>query len=634
VCGIAGLIGVPGDNQAMGRRLLAALRHRGPDDEGLEQPSPTVTLVHTRLAVLDVSRSGHQPMADHPRDRGRKNWVVFNGEIFNYHELQAELADAGWPCRTRSDTEVILHAYRAWGIDCVQRFRGMFAIGLVDLDKGISCFYRDRLGIKPLYLYRPPQGGLVFASEIRALLALGPEMVSSYVNPGALESYFAQGAVQGYDALIRGITMLKPGTYLSVDLFTGRELNRKTYWQLPVGPACALKRPAAVERLKSLAREAIRLHLVSDVPIGLFLSGGIDSASIVAIASESNVGSLRTINVGFDVEGFDESGPAAATAAAFGSDHEVLRLTGPDVLAALPAALEAMDQPTVDGMNTYVVSQAARRAGLTVALSGLGGDELFGGYASFTDVPRAVALRRRFAWLPFTRLAGHIKRGRLGPKLAEVLARPSDLLTMYLLRRELFLPHERRALHPLPATSDGETGLDLLLMADIRDRSAGLDDLNRISFFELELYMRHMLLRDADAFSMAAPIEYRVPFLDHQLVELVFSCPGSWKRPDLRPKPLLLDIAGSRLPAAVWQRPKRGFTFPWGTWFAPGGALAPIASEAVHDSDTWRRLGLDPPAIVDIWKRFACGDSRVSPLQLLAFVTLRDFAVRHRLRAA
>lgn len=634
MCGIAGLIGVPGDNQELGLRLLATLRHRGPDDEGLEQLSQTVTLVHTRLAIVDLSRSGHQPMADQPPNHSSKNWVVFNGEIFNYQDLHADLAEAGWPCRTRSDTEVILHGYRVWGKNFVHRFRGMFAFCLVDVDRGVAHLYRDRLGIKPLYLYKPPQGGLIFASELRAILALGPKVITPHVNSVTLESYFAQGAVQGYSTLINGITMLAPGTHLTVDLATGREFGRGVYWQLPVGQVNGLCRTEAVEHLSSLLYEVVRLRLISDVPIGLFLSGGIDSAAMLAVASEVNLESLRTINIGFDVEGFNESEDAAAIAAAFGAQHNSLKITGQNILAALPDAMKAMDQPTVDGMNTFVVSRAARQAGLTVALSGLGGDELFGGYASFIDVPRAVALRRRFAWLRGAKLAVRIKRDRSGAKLEEAFGRKPDLLTMYLLRRELFLPHERRALQSLPEGSDGTTGLDVNLLEDLNKRSAELDELNRISFFEVELYMRHMLLRDADVFSMAAPIEYRVPFLDHQLVELAFSLPGRWKRTDPRPKPLLLDAVGSRLPKAVWQRPKRGFTFPWGAWFAPDGALAKTASEAVNDSDTWRRLGVDHTGVENIWKRFMSGDARVSPFQILAFVTLRDFAGRHGIRAA
>lgn len=636
MCGIAGLIGVPGDNREQGRRLLAALRHRGPDDEGIEQPTPAVTLVHTRLSILDLSATGHQPMADNPPANRVRNWVVFNGEIFNYRELQNELAESGWPCRTRSDTEVILHSYRVWGANCVQRFRGMFAFCLVDQDAGVALFARDRLGIKPLYLYRPQQGGLIFSSEVRAILSLGPEIISPRVNPVALESYFAQGAVQGYDTIIRDVFMLEPGTSLSVELNSGRELNKKTFWCVTDSPVREQSRAASVEHLHHLAREAVKLRLISDVPIGLFLSGGVDSAALLAIASEITPESLRAINVGFDTEGFDESGEAAATAAAFGACHDSLRITGSDVLAAMPSVLKSMDQPTVDGTNTFIVSRAARQAGLTVALSGLGGDELFGGYASFTDVPRAVAWRRRLGRLPrvLSKLAKLIKCDRSGAKMAEALTRTPDWLRMYLLRRELFLPHERRGLQQLPDESDEATGLSQVLIEYVQRRGAGLDDLNRVSFFEVELYMRHMLLRDADVFSMAAPIEYRVPFLDHHLVEAVFSLPGEWKRPDPRPKPLLIDLVGARMPEAVWKRPKRGFTFPWGTWFAPDGALAGTAREAASDGVTWRQLGINPAGVLDIWKRFTSGDSRVSPLQLLAFINLRHFAVSYKLHAA
>ena len=620
----------------MARSLLNALRHRGPDDEGIEHPSPSVTLIHTRLAILDLSRSGHQPMTDHPKGDGQPNWVITNGEIFNYRELQAELTRAEWPCRTRSDTEVVLHSYRVWGTDCVERFRGMFAFCIVDQDLNRAFLYRDRLGIKPLYLYRPPSGGLIFASEIRALLSLGPDSVSPRINPRAMESFFAQGAVQGYETLVGGVTMLEPGTCMTVDLATGKQLDRRKYWQLPTARFEETNREAAVERIGELARKAVSLRLISDVPTGLFLSGGIDSAAMLALASEGNgKEAIRTISLGFDIADYDESIDAAATAASLGSDHTCLKITGEDVLTALPDVLKAMDQPTVDGMNTYVVSQAARRAGLTVALSGLGGDELFGGYASFTDVPRAVSLRRRIGWTGLGRLARHLKPSRSGVKFSEAARRAPDLLTMYLLRRELFLPAERRALQPqVPDGSDDITGVEQSLIDDLQNRSAGLDDINRISFFEIELYMRHMLLRDADVFSMVAPIEYRVPFLDHKLVEMVFSLPGKWKRPDPRLKPLLLDAVGPRLPSAAWQKPKRGFTFPWQSWFAPDGALAETTRDAANDVEIWKRLGVSPAGVSNIWQRFNAGDRRVSPLELLAFVTLHDYAVRHGLQAA
>jgi asparagine synthase (glutamine-hydrolysing) len=601
----------------------------------MEHPSPGVTLVHTRLAILDLTENGHQPMADRPPDGLLPNWIVYNGEVFNFRDLQGSLAQAGWSCRTRSDTEVILHSYRVWRENCVQRFRGMFAFCLLDRERGLAHLFRDRLGIKPLYLYRPPQGGLIFASEIRAILALGPEYIAPRVGARALESFLAQGAVQGYETLIDGIEILQPGTRLTIEAATAEEIGRQTYWQLPLQAEERIGRAEAVERLGALGREAVRLRLISDVPLGLFLSGGIDSAAVLSLASQNNSADLRTISVGFDSADFDESGDAADTAAAFGAHHTTLKVTGEDALAALPDLFRAMDQPSVDGMNTYIVSRAARRAGLTVALSGLGGDELFGGYASFTDAPRALAWRRRFGLGRLGRLLSSLLRTRSGAKLAEAFRRPADLLMMYLLRRELFLPAERRALLPdLPRGSCEFTGLNEDCLADLRKRSSPLEPVNQISLFEIELYMRHMLLRDGDVFSMAAAIEYRVPFLDHRLVEAVFSMPADWKRADPRPKPLLLDAVGSNLPSGIWQKPKRGFTFPWVVWFARGGVLAATAQDAAHDAATWRQLGIRPSAVAEIWRRFTAGDRRISPFQMLALVTLRDYAGRHRLQAA
>ena len=634
MCGIAGVVGGQRDHRGIARELLEAVRHRGPDDEGVEHPTPSVTFVHTRLAILDTSPCGHQPMRDQPSEAHATNWVTFNGEIFNFLELREELGRAGHPCSTLSDTEVILKAYRLWGRECVRRFVGMFALCIYDGARNEAILYRDRLGIKPVYLYRPPGGGLAFASELRALLALGSAVVPPVLNRMALESFLAQGAVQGEDSLVEGVTLLPPGCWLVVDGRTGEERERVTYWSLPNTPAEPESREEAVARLGVLARDAVRLRLISDVPIGLFLSGGIDSAAMLALATEVSTGPLHTLSVGFDVASHDETDEAAATARLFGSKHQTIRLTGAGVLEDMPEALEAMDQPTVDGTNTYFVSRAARAAGLTVALSGLGGDELFGGYASFRDVPRALRLRRFAGWLrPLAPLVERApSRGIV--KAAEALRRHPDALAMYLLRRELFLPSERRRLHARPDGSDASSGLPKTLESLIRRESGGLDVENQVSRFEIELYMRHMLLRDGDVFSMAAPIEYRVPFLDHRLVEAAFAMPGAWKRPDPRPKPLLLDAVGPSMPAAVWQRPKRGFTFPWRAWLSGSGALAQLAADAASDRATWESLGMKPGAVRTTWARFQRGDARVSPLQVLAFVTLRAFALRTGLHAA
>jgi len=639
MCGIGGLIGAQDEGGVISRRLLAALRHRGPDDEGMMQPTPTVSLVHTRLSIFDLSPAGHQPMTDGPsRDSSGSSgsWVVFNGEIYNFKELESELAAHGQTFRTRCDTEAILRSYREWGEAAILRWRGMFAIGLVDPARGVGYLVRDRLGIKPLYMRRLPGGALAFASELRALMSLSPESGSNEVEPAALESFFAQGAVHGYQTLIKGVEMLRPGEMLAVDLATGKELRRTTYWHLPaavIGRETPV-RAEAIEQLREVVKGAVKLHLASDAPLGLFLSGGIDSSALLALASASWSGTLRTLTIGFDSPEFDESDISAATASRFAVEHQNIRLAGADVLGQMPAALAAIDQPTVDGFNTYFVSKAAREAGLTVALSGLGGDELFGGYATFTDVPRALALAQNPMLSMLARLGSGIMRNRAGLKLAETGRRPADALAMYLLRRELFLPAERRALMQRPETSDPLTGVDSALLEQLRVESYGMGAATKISFFEMNLYMRHMLLRDSDVASMAAPIEYRVPFLDHRMVEAVFSAADSWKMPDPRPKPLLLDIAGAGVAREVWQRAKRGFTFPWAQWMGKGRPLYPVAEDAANDAGRWRDLGIDADAPRRLWTQFLAGDRRVSPLQILAFIVMRDYSARFKLHAA
>jgi asparagine synthase (glutamine-hydrolysing) len=648
MCGIAGLLGIPpGRAEAAAARMLAAMQHRGPDDSGIEvvagsHGEPPAVLVHARLAILDLTSAGHQPQADRPgRPGAAPNWITFNGEVFNYADLHGELAAAGWPCRTRCDTEVILHAYRVWGEAAVERFRGMFTWCLLDPDRGTAWLCRDRLGIKPLYLSRAATGGLLFASEVRTLLAAGPELVTPRVSPAALESFLAQGAVCGLESIIEGVELLPPGTSLCVD-WQGKPLRRRTYWTVPFVPpngaahTADADRPHAVARLAECVRQSVRLRLLADVPLGLFLSGGIDSAALATVATEVAGTEVQTLSIGFDQPQFDETAAAEQVAAALGTRHRTLRLRGTDVLHDLPAVLAAVDQPSVDGFNTYFVARAARRAGLTVALSGVGGDELFGGYASFRDVPRALAWHRRLRPLGGAgRLAARAlgrALGRAGAKAGEALARDGEAAQLYLLRRELFLPRHRRALHPLPGASDPASGVPRAVLEELRQQAAGLDAINQVSYFELSAYLRHMLLRDADVFGMAHGLEIRVPLLDHRLVELAASLPGSLKRPDPRPKPLLLDAVGPRLPRLVYTLPKRGFTFPWDGWLR--GPLRGRAVSILKGGDVWQALGIAADAPSDLWARFEAGDRRVTGLQVLALVVLADYAARHGLRVA
>jgi asparagine synthase (glutamine-hydrolysing) len=638
-------------------RMLAAMRHRGPDDTGAQwvpppQGSgghPAALLLHARLSVFDLSSAGHQPMADtapcdgqpHCETR-RTNWVVFNGEVFNFRDLHVELARAGWPCRTRCDTEVVLRAYRLWGEACVERFRGFFAWCLMDAQRGTAWFCRDRLGIKPLYVVRPESGGLLFASEVRTLLAAGPGLVPPVTDAAALESFLAQGAVFGLQSIVRGVQLLGPGESLTTD-WSGRPLKSRAYWRIPFAvengddgraPGPAARRSATAEIGEAL-REAVKLWLASDVPLGLFLSGGVDSASLAAIATELGETEVQTVSVGVDEPDLDETEAAAGVARALGTRHRAVRLTGAGVLEELPSVLAAVDQPTVDGFNTYFVSAAARRAGMTAAISGVGGDELFAGYFSFRDVPRALRLQRLLRRLG---VAGELVSGAASlvthrglTKAAQLLSRPTSSLALYLLRREVFLPRDRHSLFPRSGNGS-RCGIPSRLYRDLEDRARPLDAVNQVSLFEVNGYMQNMLLRDADVFSMAHGLELRVPLLDHKLVERVAALPGAWKTQGPVAKALLVEAVGPKLPESVYRAPKRGFAFPWAAWLR--GPLRRRTERAAANGDAWSALGFDSDSPGEIWRRFLRGDTRVAPLQILALVVLEDFVTRHGLRRA
>lgn len=666
MCGIAGILGMEADlARAAASRMQAALRHRGPDDEGLElisheAGSPPAALVHTRLSIVDLSPAGHQPMRDVPPAEGNApNWVTFNGEIYNFRELARKLEQSGLSYNPRSDTSVLLAGYREWGTRAVEHFEGMFAFCLLDTTRGLAWLCRDRLGIKPLYLYRPAEGGLLFASEVRALLA--SELVPRRVRHTALESYLAQGAVMSEDALVQGVTLLPPGESLVCD-FDGRKLRSTRYWSAAFGreggadvaPADGTPpgirapqlqggrfRSELVAELGLAIERSIGNQLLADVPVGLFLSSGIDSTAIATIAGRISSQPLRTLSVGFDIRAFDESAGARTTASELGTDHRALSLTGQEVLSGFERVLEAVDQPTVDGFNMYHVAGAARASGLTVALSGLGGDELFGGYATFKDLPRALRVAtlaeqapevaRRWVTSAMNRAGrwGGL-RSRALMKFSQTLQRPADLVELYFLRRELFPPDERRRLWPLPDGSDVWSGIERGVLAALSESHADRALVDRVAYLETSSYMRHMLLRDADVFSMAHGLELRVPLLEHYVVEQAASADARWRVPNPWPKPLLVDAVGPRLPSRVVRAKKRGFTFPWSSWLA-----GPLRSR-VEDSLSGTGLsaaGFEPEAARALWRRFLAGDTTVAGLQILGLVVLESHLHRHRLGA-
>ena len=585
--------------------MNAAQAHRGPDDQGIAKCEfPGVYLGNTRLAVIDVSQAGHQPM----NDPETGNWITYNGETYNYLDLRREIDAEAWQSNT--DTEVILRGYGKWGVDVFRRMRGMFALAIWDGAKHELVLARDRLGIKPLYYFADKEN-FVFASELRALLASG--LVQRRLSIEGVDSYLATGAVESPLTIIDGVRQLLPGHYLQVKAKeAGLEVNDVEFASArSIGETVEADRTCAVARLREELEESVRLHLVSDVPLGVFLSGGMDSSALVALMSRSGP-RPKTFSVVFDEAGFTEAPFSRAVAERFNTDHSEIRLTEDRLLELLPAAIAAIDQPTMDGINTFVVSHAVKRAGITVALSGLGGDELFGGYPSFRRAMKLAGMSqtskrvlRAASGVGSIALNGSVQRHKFW-ELANSAGKPADV---YRISRQLFSTDAAARM------TGREVGPTLQKNGNQRDV------VNEISRLELNGYMTNTLLRDTDAMSMAHSLEVRVPFVDAKLVDYVLSLPGKWKIGKNGPKPLLADAVGDLLPREFMARPKMGFTLPFEKWLQ--GRLRAEVSAVLGDARRLSVAALDAGEVTKVWSRFlqkprAIGWSRPWSLYVLA----------------
>lgn len=593
MCGIAGCIASQSRAELTSRvsRMTAALAHRGPDASGSFVDTAGdfgIALGHTRLAILDLREEGRQPMND--LDAGRT--ITFNGEVYNYAELRRELEDRHYRYNSETDTEVILKAFDAWGAAAWRRLRGMFALGVWDPAQRTLTLVRDPLGIKPLYV-ACGESRMAFASEIRALLSAG--MVDARLSVAAVDSVLRTGAVESPLTMVEGVRSMEPGEVLTVRIGDGR-LHYETGSCLgnlfDLGGNRQGSREDSVRELRAILEDSVRHHLISDVPLGVFLSGGIDSSALVGLGSRVGSGRLKTFSVIFDEQEFAETEHQRRVAQRFETDHQEIRLTGEGLIAELPSALAGMDQPTSDGINTYILSQAVKRAGVTVALTGLGGDELFAGYQSFyraarlgqlAAIPRPI--RRAAAAAGRALVNGSVAR----KKFWDLMAGQATASAVYQLSRQFFSPAEIQAL-TLRGVSHPASAADTTT-----------DPVNEMSVLELRGYMSNTLLRDSDFMSMAHALELRVPFVDRVVVRKVLDMPGNWKLDGRRPKPLLLDALGDLLPESIWRRPKMGFTLPFRRWMP--GPLKPRIEEA-FDAHRLEAVGLQPGAVVKCWRRF------------------------------
>jgi asparagine synthase (glutamine-hydrolysing) len=615
VCGIAG-IATLSPSEALrpaAERMAAAMRHRGPDSQGVQE-FPSCLLVNARLSIIDLSDRARMPMSS----ADGQTWITYNGETYNAAELRAELVARGHSFQTTSDTEVVLHLYQEYGEGFVKKLRGMFAFAIWDENEGKLVLGRDRLGIKPVYVHESG-GRLIFASEVKTLLASG--LAPRQLDPAGLRAFLQLGHIPPPWSAIRGIQPLPPG---HIGVWKGGAWRTEQYWTLSPHSSQGVPAGHLAADLSEVLLDAMCNHLVSDVPVLIFLSGGTDSACLGALARAAGAQNLAAMTVGFAEAEFDESALTRRTAEALGIPLEVVTLEARRVEADLDHAVWALDEPSVDGLNSYWISKLGAEAGFKVALSGQGGDELFGGYESLPWFERFNKVARWAKPLPAFPL-GLLLDQDVFPfrwrKLSYLIGADDPFVAAQLAVKVLFLDRDVGA---LVSPSMGRNGHH----AEAREHLAywshqvEKEDLReRLAFMDIHTHLEPRLLRDLDAMSMAHSIEVRPVFLDHRVVEFLLPVPSSVR---MRQKRLLLDAARAFLPPALLadleSRRKRTFTFPFQRWLSRDlrGAL-----KEAFAPDRLRRAGiLEPAAVNRLWERYersegAVGWSRIWDLFVL-----------------
>jgi asparagine synthase (glutamine-hydrolysing) len=553
-------------------KMRDAMHRGGPDDAGVHVDG-ALALGHRRLSLIDLSADGHQPM--HSSDE--RFVLVYNGEVYNFEEIREELLAFGYNFKSKSDTEVILYGFKHWGNALFEKLNGMFALAMYDAQEKQITLARDYAGIKPLYYYLE-EGKLYFASEIRAFKALN----KFEENPDWQIYFLAFGHLPEPITTLKDVRPLPKGTVLTIKIQDNETMRRETVrlsnqlnesHSLTVAQSQSLEsynnfqfthkitnREEALAKVKETLTAAVERHLISDAPIGLFLSGGIDSSLLTILAEPILKDKLQTLSIVFDETEFSEKAYQDIIIAQTGTKHRTYTVTKEQFKEALPDVMEAMDQPSTDGINSYFICKYAKEAGLTAVLSGLGADELFGGYNSFANMAKYELLRK---WVPSIafKSAELFKKDKY--QKASFLAIPGPI-GQYLFNRGLLCPKEISLI-----LNDSETKVWKLL-SDLNKYYKGefstLASFNKASFIESNLYMQNQLLKDSDCMSMWHSIEIRVPFLDKELIELAYQISPEIKAFEDQKKYLLIHALANLLPRAIWDRPKMGFTFPFQRW--------------------------------------------------------------------
>jgi asparagine synthase (glutamine-hydrolysing) len=599
MCGIAGFAFVdqrhPVDRELL-KRMTAVMRHRGPDADGFHV-GPGVGLGHRRLSIIDLA-GGDQPIYGEDRSCA----VILNGEIYNFHELQRELADRGHVFKTRSDTESIVHAYEEWGLDCVTRLRGMFAFALWDESRRRLILARDRAGKKPLY-YHADGERLVFASEIKGLLQ--DPSIKRRLSPESLNDYFSFGNIPSPNTVFQDIYQVPPAHLL---LWERGQSRLQEYWDVTFQPTGPSRPEEALEAFAPLFDEAVRIRMVADVPLGAFLSGGIDSSAVVASMARQSNRPVVTTSVGFAERTHSELEHARLVARAVRSRHHEI-LVRPNAVEDLPRLVWHLDQPFADSsaLPTYYVSKAAREQ-VTVALSGDGGDEIFAGYQRRYGVHRLESRLRRLVPEPLRR--GVLARlGRIYPR-AEWIPRPLRwklvLLNLgqsferaYFNDLSLFLEEEKEALCSPEFLAQTRHHDPFHAFARHFERVRGADPLSRILYVDFKTWLHNDILVKVDRMSMSCSLEVRAPLLDHKVVEFAAALPPELKYRGPVSKFLLKRHVASRLPGLDASRPKQGFELPLAAWLR--GDLRDTARDLLFSARAAQRGYVRPETVMRIW---------------------------------
>jgi asparagine synthase (glutamine-hydrolysing) len=549
--------------------------------------------------------------------------LVFNGEIYNYIDLRERLRSKGHEFRSSGDTEVMLRSLVLSGERAVGDLRGMFAFALWDASRHQIVLARDPLGIKPLYICRNPDPdrvgdwSLMFASEIRTILA-SQLLTRPRLNPGAVANYIWNGFVVGPDTIVDDIESLPPGYVLNFDL-SGAERSRIAYWSYPQSTSSEKHGAADV---REALRESVKIHLASDVPVGVFLSGGVDSSAVANMAAKSSQTEIVTFTLAFNESEFNEAPFSREIAKAIGTRHLEVKLTEDQFLSSLDDALLAMDQPSFDGLNSFFISKAVREAGIKVALLGSGGDELFGGYKSFRELPRFQDLARKVSWLPpcvrngFAKLvSGMMERSSDGvgsqarwAKFPNMMKSSDSILQLYQLAYALFLPEfQNRLLGAGLDQGRRASGLPDMMSRDLSEQIEGRSSLSAIGILEQRLFLGERLLRDADSTSMAVSLESRLPLVDSVVTDVVSRLPESVRYAQLGRKQLLRDVGLEGLDPQLFERPKQGFLMPFDRWIRQ--RLGTEMTHIMSDEHLCKAVGLNAATVRLLWGAFQSGTS-------------------------